>query len=393
MKRHLLLVFLLVFSVPLSAEPLIEIDTMPVKKIKKIKSLALFKFDGKLINSGRINLIDYLGISDDYYRYLLKKFSNNKSLKISDTEKLTSVIEEDEINVLRGDDTPHIDTKILSTTSVFSKTPVKAIDAYLYGKINKFYEGRTFETSYIDITVYLVDSKSKVIYWTTRARGCLQYVSDALVSIITKGSYTPPASKDIERFGWVNPYRARIKNWSIGYSPGYLIMLGEIGNRIENGFIHNFTVDFKLPLWGKYNIYNQVEFTVISSFDTIDPYDSIKNNTFHTFLPLMFNFLYKPKGLINVRDLTPFVKAGLGLSLNEIYYSGLYPHPDSKTSMRTIIKLGIGSEYRFKALDLFDYRFRTDKFAVLAEITFLKWFGTDISSNALCFNLGLKYYF
>ncbi len=389
----LALIFIILFIANLSAESPVEIDLKPVKKIKKINSLALFRFDGKLINSGRINLIDYLDISYDYYRYLLKKFSSIRNIKITDTEKIISFSEEDEIKTLRSDDVAQYDEKIFSRSTVISKNPVKAIDAFLYGRINKYYKGRTFETSYIDITIYLVNSKSKVIYWTTGIRGCLEYVSDALINIITKGSYKEPTSIDIKRFGWVNPYKSRVKSWAFQYRPGYLIMIGEISDKVDNGFSHNFAMNFKLPVWGEFNIYNQIELSLITSFDTIEENNPIKNNIFNTFIPVMFNFLYMPGELINVKNLTPVFKAGLGLSYNEIYYSGLYPHVESITSFKAVINLGIGAEYALGALELFDYRFRTDKLALLTEINFLKWIGTAIGSNALNLSLGLKYYF
>ncbi len=395
--KRFIIIILIIVSIcfrTINAEPLIEIDLLPVRDLKKINSIALFRFDGKLVNSGRINLVNYLGISYDYYRSLLKRFSNVSGLEVTDTDKIISFTEEDELRILRSKDIPEYDEKVLSVGVVISKEPVKAIDVFLYGKINKFYEGRTFETSYIDITIYLVDSKSKVIYWTTGIRGCLKYVSEALVSVVTTGDYSRPISEDIEGFAWVNPYQARIQNWSLQYRLGYFIMMGELGDRVDNGGGHNFALDFKLPLYGNLNIYNQVELTIISSFHTIEENDPLRNYTYNTFVPLMFNFIYRHKDLLRNVDLTPFAKVGLGVSYNEVYYSGLKRYQEPDSSLKTIMSISAGIEYRPEnALNILGVRFRIDRLGLLSEIGFFNWFGTELSSSAMNFSFGIKYYF
>ena len=397
--KRFIIIILIIVSIcfrTINAESLIEIDLLPIRDLKKINSLALFRFDGKLINSGRLNLVDYLSISYDYYRYLLKEFSSVGGLDVSDTEKIVSFYEVDELRVLRSKEIPDYDEKVLSTSAVISKEPVKAIDVFLYGKINRFYEGRTFETSYIDVTVYLVDSKSKVIFWTTGIRGCLKHVSKALVSIIVSGDYIRPTAKNVEEFGWVNPYKARVRNWSLQYGLGYIVMMGEIGDRVDNDWGHSFALDFKLPLWGNLNIYNQIELTVISSFHTIEETDPLKDYTFNTFVPFVFNFIYRHEDLFKNADLTPFAKAGIGISFNEVHYSGIRMHDGQyeESSFKTVMSMGLGIEYRPEnSLNILGLRFGIDKLGFLGAIDYFNWLNTELSSSAMNFNFGIKYYF
>jgi len=393
----LIMILILIGQAGLFSESLIEIDLMPIRNLKKINSMAIFQFDGKLINSGRLQLVDYLNISYDYYRYLLKKFSSVKGIQISHTDKLVSVYEGDEIKVYRGKDIPQYDEKVLSTGTVISKKSLSAIDVYLYGRINKYYEGKSFEMSYIDITVYLVDSKSKIIYWTTDMRGCLQYVSDALISIIMTGDYIRPAKKDIRDLGWINPYTARVRNWALQYRLGYMIMTGEIGDRIENGRVHNFALNFKLPVWGNLSIYNQIELSILSSFQTIDENDPLKDYTYNTYLPFIFNFIYRDEKLLNLpTGFVPYAKVGLGASLNRVYFSGYGQHDeqfDPVLSLKTVLDIGLGIEYNPKEeWNILGLRFRIDKLGFITEFDYYTWFNTELSSSAVNISLGVKYY-
>lgn len=379
----------------LNGQSLLEVDLKPEKPFKKVKSIALFKFDGKLINSGRIDLIDHLSISHDFYQYLLKQFSVDMKIKIIDTEKKSHIRDGDSIKILRSKDVDSYDEKVFDRSIVISKDTIKAIDVFVYGKINKFYKGKSFQTSYIDITVYMVDSKSKIIYWISGIRGCLKHVTEALISIIYTGDYSKPDEKSVKDLKWVNPYEARVKNWSLQYRRGYFIPTGELGNRIGNGWIHNIALNFKLPVWGKINMINQIEFCIIPSFETVDETDSLKDYTFNTYLPLMFNFIYVPDFILQVKNISSFLKGGIGFSYNKVYFSGMSKYQESGNSYKAIINAGLGVEYILKIglFRVFGKYFRIDQIGFLGEIDFYKWLRTDISSNGINLSFGIKYYF
>lgn len=391
--RFLFIILLMITSFQIYAEPLLEIDVQPRKY--DIESLALFKFDGRMINSGRINLVNYLNISHEFYKLLLNRFYSKSKIEIVDTEQSVQFIEGDRIKVLRSDDTKSYDEKMLQNSKVISKEPVKAINAFLYGRINRFYEGETFETSYIDITIYLVDSKSKVIYWVTSVRGCLKYVASAVIDSCLTGMYQEIDPKETEDIDWINPYEVRVKNWALQYRMGYFIGLGELGDTVDNGWAYSFSLNFKLPFWKMDQLINQIEFTIIPAFDTIDeniPYHAYQYNTF---LPLVFNFIYNAYQFAPFNNAFPYLKAGLGISYNKMYYSGLSQYREGDTVLKPVFNLGLGLEYTQKIgqFYIFGKRFWISQLGFLVEVDYMKWFGTELSSSGLDLSFGLKYYF
>lgn len=397
MKKVIFLIVILIFNSYGFSEPLIEMDIDPDKSLKDIKSIAIFKFDGKLVNSQREGLIDYLSISHEYYKYLINQFSEKSKIELVDTEKDKKYFEGDSIKAIRSDDVPEYDEKVFVRGKVTTKDTVKTTDVYLYGKINKFYKGKIYDTSYIDITVYLVDSKSKIIYWITGIRGCLKYVTDALISGITESKYDKPSDRDTTKFGWKNPYGVKVKHWALQYRRGYFITMGELGDVTENGWIHNIALNFKLPLWGQLDIVNQIEFSIIPSFQNVDDTNPLRDNTFNTFLPLMFNFIYNPSKALNIeiKNVAPFIKAGLGFSYNKIYYSGLSRYREPDNSFKTVMNFGLGVEYilRLGWINLLGLKLNISQLGFLGEVDYYKWFGSDLSSAGLNLSFGMKYYF
>ncbi|MDD5065466.1 MAG: hypothetical protein PHF84_00320 [bacterium] len=391
MKKIIFLFFL--FTPALFSEPLIETDVLPDNRIQNIKSLALFHFDAKLVNSGRAELVDYLEISERFHQSLLDRFYRLNKVQIADADEKLSQTEEDSLSVQRGKYIPEYDEKKIKNRIETSQTPVKTMDAYLYGKIARFYEGKDFETSYIDITFFLVESRSKAILWTSGMKGCLKYVSETLVATIEKGDYSEPTLKEKKEFKWLNPYEQRVQSWALGYRPGYFMGLGEMGKRSENGWSHDINLLFRLPIWGVRNLYNQIDLMLIPSLQSGAEDDPLKKYTYNTYLPVIFSFIFRFDTRIN--RLSPFVSIGAGAGLIHTYYSGLGTEKESSSSINAVLQAGAGIEYTVYP-GLFyigNTRIRFNQLGFLCQVDFFHWFINDYSANGLDISLGIRYYF
>ncbi len=372
-------------------ENLVKTETMPNEKFKKVRSLALYKFDGKLINSGRISLIDYIEVTDKFHKYLLKKFQEVPNFEIVNAVEKITVVENDAISIRRGRGVPGYDEKKFGNKNEFSEDAVKTIEASLYGKITRFYEGKDFETSYIELIIYLVDTKTKTIYWVTSIKGCLKFVVDTIVKTIASGEYTEPTTKDIKKFEWRNPYEMRVKDRAFEYRRGYFIPLSD---KLESGGNHIFAFYFKMPLFLKIDIYNQIEFNIIPSLKSADKNNPLKDYQYTTYLPLFFNFIYNFEKITKIKSLRPFAKAGLGTSFISTYYSGTGRYIKTENQIDGMLCLGIGVEYTLKIgiINLWKFYIKINKLGFLGCFDYYKWFSASPASNGFNLSLGIKYY-
>lgn len=383
MKKISILVILFFFQITfLYSDSLVEMDVKPNKKIKNIKSLVLFHFDGKFINSQQSILIDYLTLSDDFYKYILDKFYKLNSLKIIPSEEKNNITEEDILTTIKNKYSPSFKQKDIVNREEIEENDFKDVDVNLYGKINKYYEGKTFDTSYIDITIYLVDSKSKIILWTSSIRGCLKYVAESLIGTISSGEYSMPTVKDENEFHWVNPYTYRINNWAIEYRIGYMTPIGQLADKISGGVTDDFSLYFKLPIWKLNNLYNQIELNVLPSFASQDKNDPIWDHTYQTYVPLFFNFIYNFYENKIAQGLCPSVKAGFGLSYIETYYSGLQQYKNPNSEFNAIVDIGLGIEYSsfIGNVKILGLNLNVGRLGVLGNFDFYHWFITGLFS-------------
>lgn len=380
-------VFILLFAaLPLFSEPLIETDIPPDTRIKNIRSIALFRFDGKLINSGRTGLADYLQISENFHRILMERFYARNRITVIDAGESAGYTETDTLAAVRGDGTPSYDEKTLKHSRVIAQDPVKAPDAFLYGKITRFYEGESFETSYIELTLFLVESRSRIIRWTASVKGCAKFAARTIADTLADGKLSEPSGDEQEEFRWINPYTQRITSLGLGYGLGYLANLGAFGERVGNGFTHHLFFDFTPPLWSGLPLYNQVELMLMPALGS-----EVSEHMYHTYLPLLFNFIY-PFGK---SSLAPFVKAGLGAGFESVYYSGLGVARDSLMKFHALVSAGAGVKYDIPLgwIRVFNHYFKLNRIGLLAQVNFYHWFIPSYSASSLDFTLGLKYYF
>jgi len=382
---------IIISSSTIYSEKLIQTDTLPNKSFKKIESLALYKFDGKLINSGRLSFVDTLSISDKFSHYLLKKFQEIPGFTIVEVGEKITISEGDNLSVIRGKNVPQYDSKTFINSDEKSENVVKTIESSLYGKITKYYEGETFDTSYIEITFYLVNTKSKVIYWVTQMSGCLKYVVDTIVQTIATGEYSEPTVKDRANFKWKNPYELRTKEFAIEYRRGYMLP----ADKLDSGANNILALYFKLPLFNKLPIYNQIEINIIPSLKSTDTSNPLMNYQYTTYVPLFFDFIYNFDTIIKINNLRPFARLGLGGTFISTYYSGTGYYIPTENRFDGILNFGIGVEYSIKIglVNIWKLYFRLKKIGFVGYIDYYKWFSSNPTSGSLNLSLGLKYYF
>jgi len=377
-----------------SKNELIEIETFPSKKIS-FSSIVIFPFEGKLINSGRYPLVDYLEISNNLYKHLLIVFSKESGVIVCDADKMGNLKNSDKISVVRGKKIIEYDEKSFKDSEVKRNNITKSVEAYLYGKITKFYTGRDFLTSYIEVTVYLVDSKSKIIYWTSNLRGCVKYVIDALKNIIISGEYHKPLEGEIEEFKWANPYEIRFKNFAIGWSIGYFNLLGDMNGKVENKWANSFSFGFKMPIFYKVDIYNQIEVSLINSLKLLDESTPFYNYTFFSYFPISLNFYYDFKRVLKLKRSYPYpwVRLGVGVSYDRVYFSGQKEYIEPQSEVKSVLIGGIGGEYNLFPFDIGSYHFAFDRLSLIMGLNYYKWIDKDVSLAFFNFQFGIKYYF
>ncbi len=389
-----LIVFVLSLGIVFNiyATKLVETETKPNEKLKKIKSLALYKFDGKFINNGRLSLLNYLEISDKFHKYLLEKFQAIPDFEVTDAGERITVVESDKISVRRGKKSRAYDAKEFGNKEEISKDVVKTIEASLYGKITRFYKGENFETSYIEVVLYLVDTKTRFIYWVTRIKGCLKFVAETIVNTIVLGEYTEPTIEDIKRVEWKNPYELRVKDIALEYRRGYFMPLSD---KLDSGGNHIFALYLKLPLFVKTIIYNQIEFNIIPSLKSTDKDNPLKDYQYTTYLPLLFDFVFNFDKYIKVGGLRPYTKLGLGAGFISTYYSGTGRYIETENQIDGIFCAGIGVEYalRIGPFRIWKLYGKINKLGFVGSIDYYRWFFFKDSPSGLNLSLGIKYYF
>ncbi len=390
-KLSIGIIFILLFPFYIYSKELVYTEVKPIKNLDKIKSIVIYPFDASLVNSGRSKLLNSIDLSDKFFKYMIKKFEKVEDLIVSTGKGDISKIESDSIKVLRGKHINEYDEKKVVNSDIKSFENSKTISAILYGKINKFYEGRSFDTSYIEVTLYLVDSKSKEVYWTTLMKGCLKYVVETIGNTIATGEYSEPTRKDIVNFKWINPYEKRIHNRAWEYRLSYFILMGKENYEIENGWGNTFIFYFKYPILTDI-LYNQIEFSILPSFKTTKGL-YFPDYEYNTYLPLSLDFIYNFKKLMN-KGIRLYLKAGAGISLNIKYYTGYTYNIDTNYSLKGFLLAGGGGEY-FKNIPTFyiwKMRISIGKIGILFNIDYGKWLEYDTSSY-LSVGMGFKYYF
>ncbi len=391
MKKFIFILVISFFVSNVFGEVLIQTELKPNENFKKIKSLILFPFDSRLINSGRSELIDSIKLSDDLFEYMLKKFQETGSFIVSSGKGEIEAESENRVKILRSKQLNNYDEKVINNNKIISHSVDKTIDAILYGNINRYYTGKDLETSYIEVTIYLVDSKSKVVYWTSKIKGCLKYVVQTIVGTIVSGEYTEPTVKE-SGFHWVNPYLLRPRDFAIEYDRGYYILLAELSDKVENDWGHTLGLYFKSPIFANKNIYNRIDLSLLPSFKSKDKSNSFYQYQYYTFLPLTFSFIYNFTDLINMNGLRPYVKLGLGVSYDVIYYTGYTYEIESKTELNGVLNFGVGAEYFFDigSFNIWKMRVSIKRLGATLNVSYMKWL-TSYYAN-LNISLGLKYY-
>jgi len=100
------------------------------------------------------------------------------------------VIETDILEKKRGD--LEVQSSVIQHTIEYNATPYKRIESILSGRINKFLQLKSWEKSYIDITLKLTDTYTGAVYWVTDMRGFVKDVIETIVLSLNKGKYTEP---------------------------------------------------------------------------------------------------------------------------------------------------------------------------------------------------------
>ena len=397
MKSKIFILFAILLNFKILHSNIINCDTKPNQNFKKIKSIIIYPFDGKLINSGEYILLDFVKISDDFHKYFLKNLQSFNEIETIDGKEIIKTSEGDNLAYQRGKKIPEYDEKSFNFSQNVSLESVKTAEASLYGKIIKFYRGENFEMSYIEIIFYLVDTESKVILWTSKISGCLKYVVETIIKTIISGEYSEPTIKDIKSFKWENPYEKRFKYLAIEYRIGYFIPT----YNIESGFGHIIGFYFKLPFLYKTEIYNKISLGIIPSLNSNGDENSLKKYEYNTYLPLFFDFIYnfnKYIKFLSINKQKNFLilsKIGLGIGFYKQYYSGTGKEIEGNSITTGCFGFGLGTEYFLDlgVINLGKFYLKAKRIGFNFSLDYYKWFANISASNFINLSLGLKYYF
>lgn len=391
MRKCFIIILLGIFTHSLWSSNILQTETKPNRKLERFQTLALYKFDGKLINRGRTDIINYLKIADQFHKYLLEEFQQIPHIKATDAAEKKTLKDNDSRKVLRSKDVPSYNSREMGQEKEYSEDVVKTIDVALHGKITKFYEGDDLETSYIEVVFYLVDTKTKVVYWTTRMKGCLKFVAESMVKTLATGEYWEPTTKDTKDFQWKDPSQMQVRDIAFEYRRGYFIPPSD---KLDSGGNHILALYLKLPFFLNLDLYNQIELNIIPSLRSTDNDNPLRDYEYTTYLPLFFHFIYNFTRLIKTEYLRPFVKAGLGGYFQSTYYSGTGTYIENDNRINGVLCLGTGIEYSryIGNFNIFGLTMKLKKLGVVGGIDYYKWFSNFPASGGFNLSLGLKYY-
>jgi len=102
MKPKIFILFAILLNFKILHSNIINCDTKPNQNFKKIKSIIIYPFDGKLINSGEYILLDFVKISDDFHKYFLENLQSFKEIETIDGKEIIKTSEGDNLAYQRG---------------------------------------------------------------------------------------------------------------------------------------------------------------------------------------------------------------------------------------------------------------------------------------------------
>ncbi len=362
------------------------------------ESICIFPFDGKYINSENKKLLDYVNISKKFHKLLLKNFSAFDKIEAVDGTKILKTSSGFALSTVRGEDVPEYDErKDNDSIEILTGRP-KSTKYFLYGKIYQFYPDKKFEDSFIKVRIYFVESKSKKIIWTSEIYGKTDIVAEGIARSILSGKLWFPE----EKIEWKNPLEKVPSSYTIKWKYTYFIPMAKAGDRMDTRWVNSLSLGIIWKRWGQLNIKNKIIpvnneielgiFTWIKGIYTGDPY---KDYLYYTLLPVTFYFNFEMFNLINIKNLSPYFKAGPGIGLYSKFYSGYKYEIEKDIHYCMHLSFAGGAEYKIDTgyFYIFNYSFRIRDISILFETSFYLWTGTGFSTFINTTGLGLKYYF
>lgn len=392
MRKNLFLIIFMLIAPLQGALVQNTIEPSSILSKQNYNSIVVFPFDGQ-----KIKKYDFLTISKQLQQDLIQAFNSRTELEAVPNAKVNSINEKIRLSIQKGnlkikDYTQRDDSRQKITTS----HPSKQISILITGTINNFYISPNYGDSFINLTIQVADSKSKVVYWTTTISGCYQFVINSIVDTIEQKKYVGPSVKDVNTYVWVNPQKDRLLVQAVGYDFGGILPLGKLNNNISSKVFGHLNAYFTLPYL--LPVRNKISLAVSPAFQ-----DKINTNAQYKFTTLNISFLYDIPYIHNFdwmpKKLSVAPYMSLGLLYEYLSYPGYTYQVDAINNITYLITPGLSFEYYLNPMT-FRYKtliFYLPKIGFVADFNFdfFEFYNSTVHYKLHSFfnlNLGLKFY-
>jgi len=313
------------------------------------ESIVIFPFYARAISSEGI---DYVTVTDRIKEIFENSFRNRTSLKVIN-EKVK--LKDDSITVSTIRDAGGINPQVPDINSRETKenkeillTPVRNLTFHLSGTLDSFVKGRTFEESYVKITLRLVDGVSKVVYWVTTIEGCLKYVANSVADSVSKGYFIGPSEEEERISDWKDPRLLLPSELAWGLSAGSFTPLGILRRSIEDNL--NISADFYFFVHYIKPVRNRISLSLIDRVKS-----KLADGSSYDFVPVTLSFFYDLPWIKikRVPDWKVYGRGDLGLTFSWLSFPGLEYEKQGKLDLLMFGGLGFGTEYSFDKIVYF----------------------------------------
>ncbi len=192
---------------------------------KTIRSIAIQKFDARYVKTVRGKIINYRDLENEFTDALIKKFyalpkgKGGNDISVSQAE-LPLLVDYD-LHKEKKQGGLNVHTKKQTTLIVNTARHARKNDVIMFGYIEKFSFGVTQsdKTNFIQLIVYLVDSRDGVVLWRSRVKGYVGDVVHGLAILVGRKKYA--AGSDVIKSQADEEKQIPLPKWSLYFLGGY----------------------------------------------------------------------------------------------------------------------------------------------------------------------------